>query len=201
MQELKVIVELTNALKVIPGIGNKSAERIAYEFLKMNPEKIDNLVSALKNIQSNLSICPKCFCYKENDKCLICDDDSRSDNTLIVVTSFKDVLALERLNIIHAKYHVLNGSISPTKGISANDLNINKLISRITENNIKEVILATSPTIDGETTALYISHLLNKIDDIKVTRLAYGLPMGANLDFADELTLTKAFEGRTNYKK
>ena len=99
------------------------------------------------------------------------------------------------------KHHVLNGSISPTKGISANDLNINKLISRITENNIKEVILATSPTIDGETTALYISHLLNKIDDIKVTRLAYGLPMGANLDFADELTLTKAFEGRTNYKK
>lgn len=201
MQDLKVIVELTNALKVIPGIGNKSAERIAYEFLKMNPEKIDNLIASLKNIQTNLSICPTCFCYKENDKCLICDDHSRSDNTLIVVTSFKDVLALERLNTVHAKYHVLNGSISPTKGISASDLNINKLIERVKQNNIKEVILATSPTIDGETTALYISKLLEQIEDIQITRLAYGLPMGANLDFADELTLLKAFEGRTNYKK
>lgn len=200
MQELKTIIDLTNALKVIPGIGNKSAERIAYEFIKMNQEKIDNLVVALNNIKTNLKTCPICNSLMENDVCPICTDKTRDTQTLIVVTSFKDVLALERLNSLHTLYHILNGSISPTKGISASDLNISKLMNRIESSNIEEIILATSPTLDGETTALYISKLLEKYD-IKITRLAYGLPMGANLDFADELTLTKALEGRTTYKK
>lgn len=200
MQELKTITDLTNALKVIPGIGNKSAERISYEFLKMNQNKIDNLITALSNIKSNLKTCPICYSYMENDKCLICSDSTRDKETIVVVTSFKDVLALERLNILHSLYHILNGSISPTKGISASDLNISTLINRIENSNIKEVILATSPTLDGETTALYISKLLEKYN-IKITRLAYGLPMGANIDFADELTLIKALEGRTTYKK
>lgn len=201
MRELKTITDLTNSLKVIPGIGSKSAERISYEFLKLPQEKIDNLIQSLKNIKNNLSICPNCFCYKENEKCLICDDITRDTSIIIVVTSYKDVLAFERLNIIHAQYHILNGSISPTKGITASDLTINKLLERIKENNIKEIVLATSPTIDGETTALYITRLLESFKEIKITRLAYGLPMGATLDFTDELTLTKAFEGRTNYKK
>lgn len=200
MQELETITNLINALKVIPGIGNKSSERIAYEFLKMNPEKVDNLISALKDLKTNLSICPICGAYQENNKCLICSDESRDQSLLIVVSSFKDVLALERLNILHASYHVLNGSISPTKGITASDINISKLLKRIENSSIKEIILATNPTIDGETTALYISKLLEKYQDLKITRLAYGLPMGANLDFTDELTLTRALQGRTTYK-
>ncbi len=137
----------------------------------------------------------------ENDKCLICNDETRDKSTLIVVSSFKDVLSLERLNSLHASYHILNGTISPTKGISASDINIEKLLKRIENSNIQEVILATNPTIDGETTALYISKLLEKFENLKVTRLAYGLPMGANLDFTDELTLSRAIEGRTSYKK
>ena len=110
-------------------------------------------------------------------------------------------MSLERLNSLHASYHILNGTISPTKGISASDINIEKLLKRIENSNIQEVILATNPTIDGETTALYISKLLEKFENLKVTRLAYGLPMGANLDFTDELTLSRAIEGRTSYKK
>ena len=201
MQELQTILDLINALKVIPGIGNKSSERIAYEFLKMDQTKIDNLINSLKNIKTNLSICPTCGSYMENDKCLICNDETRDKSTLIVVSSFKDVLSLERLNSPHASYHILNGTISPTKGISASDINIEKLLKRIENSNIQEVILATNPTIDGETTALYISKLLEKFENLKVTRLAYGLPMGANLDFTDELTLSRAIEGRTSYKK
>ena len=160
MQELQTILDLINALKVIPGIGNKSSERIAYEFLKMDQTKIDNLINSLKNIKTNLSICPTCGSYMENDKCLICNDETRDKSTLIVVSSFKDVLSLERLNSLHASYHILNGTISPTKGISASDINIEKLLKRIENSNIQEVILATNPTIDGETTALYISKLL-----------------------------------------
>lgn len=201
MQELKTITDLINSLKVIPGIGNKSSERIAYEFLKMDRAKIDSLITSLQNLKANLHICPTCGAYLESDKCPICQDETRDQSTLIVVSSFKDVLALERLNFIKATYHILNGSISPTKGITASDINISKLINRIRNSSIQEVILATNPTIDGETTALYISKLLEEFKDLKVTRLAYGLPMGANLDFTDELTLTRALEGRTIYKK
>ena len=201
MQELKTISNLVQSLKCVPGIGNKSAERIAYEFLKMDSSKISALISSLEDIKNNISICPKCGCYKESGTCLICEDETRDNSLLIVVTSFKDVLAFERLTSIHALYHVLNGSISPTKGITASDINISNLIKRIKEGTFKEVLLATNPTIDGETTALYIKRLLEEFSDLKITRLAYGLPMGANLDYTDELTLTRELEGRTDFKK
>lgn len=201
MQELKTINNLIQALKYVPGIGNKSAERIAYEFLKMDSFKVDNLINSLLDIKNNIKICPTCGSYMEEDKCQICADPSRDSSLLIVVTSFKDVLAFERLSSIHAHYHVLNGSISPTKGISASDLNISKLISRLKQGTFKEVLLATNPTLDGETTALYICKLLEDFKDLKITHLAYGLPMGANLDYTDELTLSRALEGRINYKK
>ena len=201
MKELQTIANLTNALKVIPGIGNKSAERIAYEFIKMNPEKVDSLINSIQAIKKDLSICPICGSYMENNKCQICLDSTRDDSLLVVVTSYKDVIALERLSSLHAFYHVLNGSISPSNGITASDININKLIQRIKNNHFKEIILATDPTIDGETTALYISEILKDIPDLIISRLGYGLPMGANLDFADELTLSHALKGRTIYKK
>lgn len=201
MQELYTITELIQSLKVIPGIGNKSAERIAYEILKSDDLKIENLIKSLTNIKKDISICPICGSYIEKGKCQICEDKTRDETILVVVTSFKDVLAFERLNSFHGKYHILNGSISPTKGISASDINISNLLKRLEKGNINEVILATNPTLDGETTALYIAKLLEKFENIKISRLAYGLPMGANLDYTDELTLTRALEGRTNYRK
>ena len=152
MQELQTILDLINALKVIPGIGNKSSERIAYEFLKMDQTKIDNLINSLKNIKTNLSICPTCGSYMENDKCLICNDETRDKSTLIVVSSFKDVLSLERLNSLHASYHILNGTISPTKGISASDINIEKLLKRI--GKMSHVELTNKKTI-GDDFSLY----------------------------------------------
>ena len=152
MQELQTILDLINALKVIPGIGNKSSERIAYEFLKMDQTKIDNLINSLKNIKTNLSICPTCGSYMENDKCLICNDETRDKSTLIVVSSFKDVLSLERLNSLHASYHILNGTISPTKGISASDINIEKLLKRI--GKMYHVELTNKKTI-GDDFSLY----------------------------------------------
>ena len=201
MKELKAITDLIQALKIVPGIGNKSAERIAYELLKSDTFKVQNLIDALNAIKDDIDICPICGSYQEKGVCPICSNPNRDSDVLVVVTSFKDVLAFERLNTYHGKYHILNGSISPTKGITATDLNLTQLITRIKDENIKEVILATNPTLDGETTALYIAKLLEKMEDVKLSRLAYGLPMGATLDYTDELTLIKALEGRTSYKK
>lgn len=201
MKEIQTIQELIASLRQVPGIGNKSAERIAYEFLQMKEEKINNLISSLQNIKTRISICPECGCYIEDEKCLICSDPTRQKETLIVVSSFKDVLAFERISSFHALYHVLNGNISPTKGVSASDINLSKLLERLDTGSISEVILATNPTLDGETTALYIARLLEKYQNIKLTRLAYGLPMGASLDYTDELTLTRALLGRTSFKK
>lgn len=201
MKELKTITNLIQALKCVPGIGNKSAERIAYEFINIGDEKINSLISSLKDIQNNLSICPVCGSYMENDYCQFCQDENRDNHLLIVVSSFKDVLAFERLSSIHPRYHVLNGLISPTKGIGPTDINIANLIKRIKDNQFDEILLATNPTFDGETTALYITKLLEDFQNIKISRLAYGLPMGANLDYTDELTLMRALEGRTSFKK
>jgi len=198
MKELNVITNLIIALRGIPGIGNKSAERIAYELIKMNDSKLENIINSLNDIHK-INICPICGSYMDLDNCPICNDSTRDKEIILVVGSFKDVLALERITSLHVSYHILNGSISPSKGITASDINIKKLLERLSEGNVKEVILATNPTIDGETTALYISRLLEQFPNIKVTRLASGLPMGANLDYADELTLTRALEGRTIY--
>ena len=201
MEELQTIKELVQALKVVPGIGNKSAERIAYELLKSDISKVENLINALTNIKEDISTCPICGSYTEKGVCPICSNPNRDYHTLVVVTSFKDVLAFERLNSFTGRYHILNGSISPTKGVTSKDINLKSLINRIKEENTKELILATDFTLDGETTALYIAKLLEDIDDLKITRLAYGLPTGANLDYTDELTLIRALEGRTTYKK
>lgn len=198
MKELNVISNLIVALRGIPGIGNKSAERIAYELIKMSDSKLHNIIESLSDIQK-INICPECGSYIENETCPICNDSSRDQETILVVSSFKDVLALERITSLHVSYHILNGSISPSKGISASDINIKKLLDRVSTGLVKEIILATNPTIDGETTALYISRLLEQYPNVKITRLASGLPMGANLDYADELTLTRALEGRTIY--
>lgn len=197
MRELKSISSLVDAFRRLPGVGLKSAERMAYQVLDMDKEKIQEFIHALSQVEDSISICPICGSYQENNQCPFCSTTKNSD-TLIVVSYFKDALAFDKLNTYNGSFHILNGSLSPTKGVGIEDLNIKSLIKRIEEESFKEVILATNPTIDGETTALYISKLLEKFP-VTVSRLASGLPMGGQVDYADELTLKKALEGRKTY--
>lgn len=186
---------LINGLKKLPGVGSKSAERMAYQILNMDDEDISKLATSLLDSKEKLTRCKKCGCMSEGDECEICKDSARDTKTLCVVQSTKDVYALEKVKNYNGVYHVLNGVISPSLGVTPNDLNLNKLVDRIINDEIKEVILATNPNIEGETTALYIAKLLEN-KDVEVTRLAYGLPVGASLDYADEYTLIKSLQGR-----
>ena len=186
---------LINGLKKLPGVGSKSAERMAYQILNMDDEDISKLATSLLDSKEKLTRCKKCECMSEGDECEICKDSARDTKTLCVVQSTKDVYALEKVKNYNGVYHVLNGVISPSLGVTPNDLNLNKLVDRIINDEIKEVILATNPNIEGETTALYIAKLLEN-KNVEVTRLAYGLPVGASLDYADEYTLIKSLQGR-----
>ena len=186
---------LINGLKKLPGVGAKSAERMAYQILNMDDEDISLLANSLFESKTKLTKCKRCGCMAEDSLCEICKDDSRDTTTLCIVQTSKDVYALEKVKNYQGVYHVLNGVISASLGITPNDLNLNEIINRIEKDGIKEVILATNPNIEGETTALYIAKLLEG-KDIEVTRLAYGLPVGASLDYADEFTLIKAMQGR-----
>ncbi len=200
MNELSTITKLIESLRRLPGIGLKSAERMAYQILDMKEEYITSFVDAMNGVKTKIGKCPICGSYTEEDICPFCSDLERDSSSLVVVSYFKDALAFEKLKSYHGLYHILNGSLSPTKGIGINDINFFSLISRIKEGDIKEVIIATNPTIEGETTALYIEKMLEQYN-ITISRLAYGLPMGAQLDYTDELTLTRAFEGRKIVRK
>lgn len=200
MNELNTITKLIESLRRLPGIGLKSAERMAYQILDMKEEYITQFIDAMDGVKSKIGKCPICGSYTEDDICPFCSDIERDSSTLVVVSYFKDALAFEKLKSYHGLYHILNGSLSPTKGIGINDINFSSLITRIKEGEINEVILATNPTIEGETTALYIEKMLEQYN-ITISRLAYGLPMGAQLDYTDELTLTRAFEGRKVVRK
>ena len=200
MNELNTIIKLIESLRRLPGIGLKSAERMAYQILDMKEEYITQFIDAMEGVKHKIGKCPICGSYTEEDICPFCSDLDRDSTTLVVVSYFKDALAFEKLKSYHGLYHILNGSLSPVKGIGINDINFSSLITRIKEGEIKEVILATNPTIEGETTALYIEKILEQYD-VTISRLAYGLPMGAQLDYTDELTLTRAFEGRKIIRK
>ncbi len=193
---LQAIDNLILQLKKLPGVGYKSAERMAYQIIKFSKSDITSFIDALKDCRDNITSCPKCLCYKEGDKCLFCEDKTRDKDTLIVLSSFQDVLSFERVSS-HFSYQLLNGVISPSKGISIKDLAIDKLMDRIKEDNFKEVILGLNPDLDGETTSLYLEKVLHEeFPNLKISRLAYGLPMGGNLSYVDDLTLQKAIEGR-----
>ncbi len=199
MEQFETIEKLINSLRKLPGIGIKSAERIAYQILDMKKDNINEMIDALQSI-NDISTCPLCGSYTENGFCPFCNDQHRDQDTIVIVSFFKDALAFEKLKSYHGLYHILGGSLNPAKGIGINDINISSLLKRIENGNIKEIILATNPTLEGETTALYITRLLEKYK-VTVSRLAYGLPMGGQLDYADELTLTKALEGRNILRK
>lgn len=195
MEKLKALARLEDSLAKLPSVGHKSAERMAYALLEMSDEDVQEFSEALLNLKKSIKHCPTCGMLMDGDECEICSSPNRDRTTIMVVSYPKDVISLEKSEGFNGLYHVLNGEISMSKGVNIEDLNIASLLKRIEEGQVKEIILATNPTIDGETTALYLAKLLEKYH-LNITRLAYGLQMGGNIDYTDQLTLLKALEGR-----
>ena len=185
---------LVESFRKLPGVGQKTAERYAFEFLKWDQEEIDEFLKACSLAKKNLHTCKICGNLAEDELCEVCKDTTRDTSTICVVEQVQDLIAMEKTHEYKGVYHVLNGVISPSKGILPDDINIDSLIKRC-DDTISEVIIATNPTVEGETTALYLSKILEK-KNIQATRIAHGLPMGAHLDYADEMTLIKAMENR-----
>ena len=188
----KSLQNLIEAFKSLPGVGAKTAERYALCILDQSVEDVEDFASSLLKVKNNIKTCSICGNITEENVCDICSNENRKNEYICVVQHPKDIFAIEKTGY-SGYYHVLNGAISTTKGILPDDINIKSLYDRL--EGVNEVIIATNPTLDGETTALYLSKTL-KERKVEVTRLAHGLPMGANLDYADELTLIKAMEGR-----
>ncbi len=196
MKELSAYLSLVDSFSRLPGVGKKSAERMAYSVLEMSDENALRFAKSIQEAKSKIHKCPNCGLYAEKELCEACSDSTRDHSVCIVLSYPKDALAFEKLNDFNGVYHVLGGVIAPSKGIGPEDLDVDHLLLRIEKEGIKEIIIATSPTLEGETTALFIAKLLQD-KEVTVSRLAYGLPMGASLDYADSLTLTRALQGRT----
>ena len=179
----------------LPGIGNKTARRLAFFVLGMSDEDAEAFASAILEARKTVHTCPVCQNLTDQETCPICADETRDGGIICVVADPKDVIAMEKAREYRGKYHVLHGVISPLGNVGPEDLKIRELLLRLQKGDVKEVIIATNPTIDGETTALFIAKVLDGVVP-NVTRLGYGLPMGSSLDYADALTLSKAFEGR-----
>ena len=190
------VEKLIEALRKYPGVGKKTAERYAFHTInKFDDNEIDQIIEAYTKIKTEIFFCPICGNITDTNPCYICKDDSRDKSTMIVVEDAKDVIVMEKTNRYHGIYHVLNGAISPSNGIGPEDINIKSLLERLKDHIIKEVIIATNLNNEGETTARYISKLLENTD-ILVTRIAHGIPAGGNIEYADEITIFKALEGR-----
>lgn len=195
MKYYKSLEDLIECFQMFPGIGPKTAERMAFFVVqKLSQEKVEGFSEALINVLKDTKKCRKCGCLTDKEECEICSDETR-ENTLLVVGSTKDIITFEKTHQYHGYYHALNGLISPLGGVSPEDINIEKLFERVKNEGVKEVIVATSANIEGEMTALYIKNILEK-EGIKVTRIGYGLPAGGDIEYADEITLIKALEGR-----
>ena len=193
------IRDLIECLKDLPGIGEKSAERLAYAIVGFDKEKLDNFANSLNNIKNNIKRCPVCNCITDMEVCYICNDKNRVSDTIFVVEKSKDIVLFEKMGTYNGKYHVLDGLISPIDGISPNDINIPSLIKRCKNSDDQiELVIALKPTIEGETTTQYIKKVLEDKTSVKVSRLSYGLPVGTELDYLDSLTLERAFEDRKN---
>ena len=195
MKTLKSLERLQESLAKLPSVGKRSAERMAFAMLEMDDEDLNEFADAIKELKNKIHFCKICGNITEDEICEVCSDSDRDRSLLMVVSTPKDVIAFENTDGYKGLYHVLGGTISLSKGKGIEDLNIDSLLSRVDEGEIKEIIIATNPTVDGETTALYLAKLLQD-KPVSVTRLAYGLPMGGHLDYADALTLEKAIEGR-----
>ena len=194
-QTLETLIEKFASL---PGIGRKTAQRLAFFVLSQTEEEAEAFADAIVQAKRNIFPCRVCHNLTDSELCPVCSNPGRDTHTICVVSDPKDVVALERGREYYGLYHVLHGVISPMNHVSPDDLTIRELVARVAEGEIREVIMATNPDTEGETTARYISRLLKPFD-VKITRLAYGVPVGANLEFADDATLTRAMEGRTDF--
>lgn len=186
--------ELVEKFESLPGIGHKSAQRLAYHVLDLSKAEAESFARAIVEAHEKIHYCSVCCNLTDGDLCPVCRNDMRDKSTICVVEEPKDVFALERAGEYAAQYHVLHGAISPLSGIGPDQLKIKELLTRI-DGSVQEVIMATNPTVEGEATAMYLSRLLKPLG-VKVTRLAYGIPVGGDLEYADEVTLQRAMEGR-----
>ena len=186
---------LSDQFARLPGIGSKTAQRLAFHVLELPLEDAEEFAKAIVEAKKSVHTCPKCQNLTDRELCPICDDDTRDQGLICVVAEPRDVVAMERSREYNGVYHVLHGVISPLSHITQDDIKIRELLLRVGEGNVREVIMATNPDTEGEATAMYISRLLRPME-IKVTRLAYGVPVGSQLEFADEVTLSRALEGR-----
>lgn len=191
----KTILNLIESFKKFPGIGEKTAERMALATLNMEEENLKLFSTSLKNVKTKIKKCAKCGSLTENEICEICSDKNRNHELLCVVEECKNVILFEKIGTFNGVYHVLGGLISPLEGINPEDIHINDLIDRIEKEKIKEIILAIKPSVEGETTALYIKKMLEN-KDVTVSKIAHGIPMGADIDYIDPLTLEMAIEDR-----
>ena len=189
------LIELVNQFARFPGIGKKTAQRLAYSILEQPPERARQFAEALVNAREKIHFCKCCQSLTDLELCQICDNPARDHSTVCVVEEPRDVMAFERTREFSGVYHVLHGVISPLDGITPDKLRIKELMARLASGEVTEIIMATNPTVDGEATASYISRLVKPMG-IKVTRLAYGIPVGGDLEYADEYTLARALEGR-----
>lgn len=189
------IEKLVESFEKLPSIGHKTAQRLAFYMLDLSNEEVKEFVDSIINAKKNLKYCSKCFNISDTEPCSICGNPKRDTSTICVVEDVRDVVAMERTHEYNGVYHVLHGSISPMNGVGPDDIKIKELLARLMNESIKELILATNPRVEGEATSMYISKLVKPLG-VKVTRIARGIPIGGDLEYTDEVTLTKALEGR-----
>lgn len=189
------IERLIESFEKLPSIGHKTAIRLAFHMLDMSSEEIEEFTKSITDAKQKLKFCSICFNISDTDPCPICNDSKRDQSTICVVEDVRDIMAMERTHEYKGVYHVLHGTISPMNGIGPDDIKIKELLNRVRDSEIKEVIIATNPRVEGEATSIYLAKLL-KAFDIKVTRIAHGIPVGGDLEYTDEVTLMKAMEGR-----
>lgn len=195
MEYTKPLAQLIEFFQKFPGVGPKSAQRMAFHLLKMPLGEVQRFSQILVDAKQNIHYCSTCFNMSASDPCEICTDTRRDNSVICVVAETKDLIAIEKTREYKGLYHVLQGTLSPLDGIGVEDIRIKELLTRVADENVKEVILALSPSVEGEATSLYITKLIKPFN-IKVSRIAFGLPVGSDLEYADEITLAKAIEGR-----
>ena len=195
MQSAPALQKLLDELERLPGIGAKSAQRIAYWMMNTDSATVLRLAEAIAEVKSTVHFCSRCFNYAEGELCEICQSDKRDSSIICVVAEPRDIAAIERTGAFSGVYHVLGGELAPMEGIGPDELRIADLLRRLASDDVREIILATNPNVEGETTAAYIARLVKPLK-VKVSRLASGMPVGGELDFVDEVTLSRAIEAR-----
>ncbi|MGN1310110.1 MAG: recombination mediator RecR [Clostridia bacterium] len=189
------IEKLIENFEKLPSIGHKTAIRLAFHMLDLDQERTQEFIDSIVEAKKKLKYCSKCYNISDTDPCPICSSPKRDASVICVVEDVRDVIAMERTHEFKGVYHVLHGSISPMNGIGPDDIKIKELLARLSDNNVKEIILATNPRVEGEATAIYLSKIIKPLG-IKVTRIAQGIPVGGDLEYTDEVTLSQALEGR-----